>query len=331
MKGEIIIIDAFITNSINETKLLNFIENIKKTRIPILLVSNTIISKEIISIVDYYIYDSNNRLLGDNFTNIDKFILWEVIGDIKLNTFHQHSQKHALSVMVNLLNSLWFLKSLGFKYFHRIEYDTILGDETIELIKINLSECIKQNKKGYFILNHDSQTQTFQYFLCEIDYFLKIIPEIKSENDYIEMINKNFETTDFVILEKIMYKLLNNNDRIKIIEWRNFEFSDSIWNTVSSDVYLEEKYKNTRTNLYLGENNNIIFSKQYIEDQSERLIELYINEEKISQILHKLDGLNSYFFNFIGKDINKIVVSENNNIIDIIDVKNEINFYEKIN
>jgi hypothetical protein len=81
----------------------------------------------------------------------------------------------------------------------------------------------------------------------------------------------------------------------------------------------------------LGENNNIIFSKQYIEDQSERLIELYINEEKISQILHKLDGLNSYFFNFIGKDINKIVVSENNNIIDIIDVKNEINFYEKIN
>jgi hypothetical protein len=331
MDKEIIIIDAFITNKINESKLHNFIENIKKTKIPILLVSNTVISNELINNVDYYIYDSNNRLLGDNFTNIEKFILWGIIGDIKFNTFHSHTQKHALSVMVNLFNSLWFLKSLGFKYFHRIEYDTILGDKTIELIKNNLSECKKQNKKGYFILNHESQTHTFQYFLSEIDLFFKIIPEIKSEDDYIQIINKNFGTSDFIILEKIMYNLLNDNYEIKIVEWKNFEFNDSIWNTVSSDVHLEDKYKNTRTNLYLGESNNIIFSKQNIQDKSERLIELYTNGEKISQIIHRLNSQDEYSFDFIEKQINKIVVSENNNIIDIIDVKNEINFYEKIN
>lgn len=327
MDKEIIIIDAFIYNYENESKLRDFILNIKKTKIPILLISNTVIEKDIINMVDYSIYDHNNRLLSDNFHNVDMFILWGIIGDIKFNTYHKHTQKHALSVMVNLFNALKFVKNLGYNYFHRIEYDTILGEKTINTISHNLDRCKNENKKGYFILNEDSKTHTFQYFMSEIDLFFEMIPEIKSEDDYINIVKEKFENIDFIIVEKLMYSLLNNRKEIKIVEW---EFNDSVWNTVSSDVHLEEKYKNTRTNLYLGEGKNIIFTKQNIEGESERLIELYLKEQKISQISHKLYGLNEYTFDFIEKEIDRVVITEKNTIIDVIDVKNEINFYEKI-
>lgn len=331
MDKEIIIIDAFIGNYENESKLRDFILNIKKTKIPILLISNTVIEKDIINMVDYSIYDHNNRLLSDNFHNVDMFILWGIIGDIKFNTYHKHTQKHALSVMVNLFNALKFVKNLGYNYFHRIEYDTILGEKTINTISGNLNKCKNENKKGYFILDENLKTHTFQYFMSEIDLFFEMIPEIKSEDDYINIVKEKFENIDFIIIEKLMYSLLSDKKEIKIVEWDQIEFNDSIWNTVSSDVHLEDKYKNTRTNLYLGDINNIIFSKQNIQGESERLIELYVNQEKISQIIHKLNDLNDYSFDFIEKQIDKIVVSENNNIIDVIDVKNEINFYEKIN
>lgn len=328
MGKEIIIIDAFITNYINEQKLIRFIERIKLTNIPILLISNSVIKSEIINEVDYFIYDSNNRLFDDVFDSYEKFILWEIIDGVKFNTYHYHKQKHALSVMVNLFTSLTFIKSLGFEYFHRIEYDTILGDKTIDVIKnINNSVC-SEDKKGYFILNHNSKTHTFQYFFSEISFFEEFIPKIREQQDYVDFIKHFYNENKFISVEKLMFDLLYNKECIKIVERDRFEFGDTIWNTVSSDIHLEENQKNCRTSFYKGVNNNIILSKNNINSEVSRKIILYVDDINSGELHHNLNQLYEKQIDYINKDVNKIEIIENEKLIEVIHTNSTENYFE---
>lgn len=328
-KEEIIIVDAYIDNEINNQKLKNFIKQIKKLEIPILIISNTIIDKEIIEEIEYFIYDHENRLFDDNFEDFEKFILWEIIGNYKFNTYHFHKQKHALSVLVNLFNSLKYVESLGYKYFHRIEYDTELGNKTIERIKETNEILKKKEKKGSFVLNNQEKTHTFQYFYCEISHFKKIIPVIRNQEDYKKLIKKFYNNTEFVILEKIMYKLLECDDSIEKIGRDDWPFDDSYWNTSSSTAHLQSYEKKCRTSYYRGLNNDIIFSKNNTSLPIERKIILKSNNSIVDELMHRIVGF-TYFYNYIPKNIDQIIIIENEEILDIIDPKNEENNFQII-
>ena len=326
---EIILIDAFITNEINEKKLENFIDRIKITNLPILLISNTILSEKIVNKVNYYIYDSENRLFDDIFEEYEKFILWEVLNDIRFNTLHEHKQKHALSVMVNLFNGIMFAKNIGYKNFHRIENDTILGDNTINFIRKINEKTNGKRKKGYFFLNEKNKTQKFQYFYSNIDFFLKTIPMIKNQNDYLNLLIKQYKSKKFVHIERVMYDLIKDNNELIITFNDGEEINDSIWNTETSIVHIEDKYKNCRTTFYHGDDSNIILSKNNIKCNTKRKILLFKNGIETEVILHELNGLNEYVFNYINKDIDNIIIVENDSVIDKLIVKNQENFYEK--
>lgn len=327
MDKEIIIIDAFITNKVNEDKLSKFIDKIKETNLPILLVSNTTIEKYILDKVNYYIYDSNNRLFDDVFEEYENFILWNIIGDIKFNTVHKHKQKHGLSVMVNLFNTLNYIESLGFKYFHRIEYDTILGDKTIEKIKNIKDNILNEKFKGYFILNHNKKTHGFQYFFSEINEFYKIVPKIKNQSDYIDIIKKYYNTNKFVTVEQLMYLLLKDNNNLK---FGLNDFDDSVWNTVNSDVHLEKEDKNCITNIYKGTGRYIVMSKNNKEVRTNRVIKIYKNNALTLKLQHDLKGINAYTYNFIENNFDRVDVVENNDIIKTIEKDKESNFFEKV-
>jgi hypothetical protein len=327
--SDIILIDAFITNEINEKKLSDFINRIKTIDLPILLISNTIISEKIVNKVNYYIYDSENRLFDDVFEEYEKFILWEVLNDIRFNTLYEHKQKHALSVMVNLFNGITFAKSIGYKNFHRIEYDTILGDDTINFIRKISEKTNEKGKEGYFFLNKKNKTQKFQYFYSNIDFFLKTIPLIKNQNDYLNLLIRLYDSKKFVHIERVMYDLIKDNNDIILTFNDGEEINDSIWNTETSLVHIEDKYKSCRTTLYRGEDGNIILSKNNIKFDTKRKIILFKNGIEIDFIIHQLKGLNEYVFNYISKDIDNIIIIENNLVIDNLIVKNQENFYEK--
>jgi hypothetical protein len=328
---ELIIIDAFITNNVNELKLSNFIQRIKELGFPILLVSNTIIKDSILKEVDYYIYDSNNRLFEDTFKFYEKFILFEICENIKFNTFHYHKQPHALSVMVNLFNALNFAKNLGYTHFHRIEYDAKLGDLTLKKIKETSQKVSEKNKKGYFTVNTPhNKSQRFQYFFSEIKYFFQIIPLIKNQNDYLDLLVKLYDDSKtFQPIEKVIYDLIYSNRDLLIEEVDEaVEFKDSIWNTESSHSHLTKKDKSCRTNLYKGPECNILLSKNNKDEIVERIISFYKEEEKINEIIHKLTHLGQWIWNTIDKDIDTIIVTEEGVIIDTINVKEEINNFE---
>lgn len=326
--NEIILIDAFITNKLNEEKLKNFIDKIKIIDLPILLISNTIISEEIVKKVNYYIYDSENRLFEDSFEEYDEFILWEVLNDIRFNTVYQHKQKHALSVMVNLFNGISFAKNIGYKNFHRIEYDTILGDNTINFIRKIREKTEKEEKEGYFFLNEKNKTQKFQYFYSNIDFFLKNIPLVREQNDYINILNDLYNSKKFVHIERVMYDLLKNNNNLILTFNDGEEINDSIWNTETSTVHIEDKFKNCRTNFYKGKEYNLILSKNNKEFHTKRIIKLFKDNNEVETLTHEISKINEFIFNKLDKNIDKITISENGEIIEKINTINEKNYFE---
>lgn len=328
MNKEIILIDAFITNKIDEQKLIDFIRKIKDTNLPILLISNSIIDRQIIEMIDFYIYDKKNRLFDYNFGSYDKFILWEIIDGIKFNTHYDHKQVHGLSVMINLFSCLTFIKSFGFEYFHRIEYDTELGTETIHKIS-NISNLIsEEGKKGYFILDFEHKTHTFQYFYSEIDLFLNSIPNIRQQMDYVHFINNFYKHNEFVTVEKLMFDQLINLKNIKIIERKNWEFYDSTWNTTSSMAHLEENHKKCRTNFYHGLDSNVIFTKNNEDSKNKRVFFLYSEDKLLDKIVHELEKIHDVKYNYIEKKITKIEIYNDEVLCDIIEPHKEINFIE---
>ena len=331
---EIIIIDAFITNSRNKSKLSEFIQSVKKINIPILLVSNTIISEDIIKEVDYYLYDSNNRLFKDTFSFYEKFILFKNRGGIKFNDIHLHKQPHALSVIVNLFNSLNFIKSLGYTHFHRIEYDTVLGDLTLDKIKKTSQRVNENNKKGYFTVNTpDHPSHRFQYFFSEIKYFFQILPLIKDQNDYLNLLTKLYsECKTFQPIEKVMYDLIHNDSNLLIEEVRNaVEFQDSIWNTETTQAHKEPHQRICKTEFYKDSNNGIIFSENYSNQAIERLIIFYIGDKQIGEIKHILTELNQWIWHSVPEGVDSIIISEKDIHIDKIYLKEKNNYIEILN
>ena len=55
-----------------------------------------------------------------------------------------------------VFNSLNFIKSLGYTHFHRIEYDTVLGDLTLDKIK-KTSQKVNENGKNYLKNNFNNE------------------------------------------------------------------------------------------------------------------------------------------------------------------------------
>ena len=328
---EIIIIDAFITNSRSRSKLSEFIQSVKTINIPILLVSNTIISEDIIKEVDYYLYDSNDRLFGDVFESYETFLLFKTRGDVRFNDVHLHKQPHALSVMVNLFNSLNFIKNLGYTHFHRIEYDTILGDLTLDKIKNTSQRVDKNNKKGYFTINTpEHPSHRFQYFFSEVKYFSQIIPLIRNQDDYLNLLTRLYsECKTFQPIEKVMYDLIHNDNNLLIEEVRDAtEFQDSVWNTEISQAHEEPHQKQCKTEFYKDSNNGLILSENYSNQSIERLIIFYEGNEKIGEITHVLTELDQWIWHSVPKSTDNITISENGVQIDEICVKEKNNYIE---
>ena len=308
----ITVIDAFISNDSQKILLNNFLLTINQIN-PILLITNSIIDKSVIDKVDYLIYDKNNNLFESTYNNYEKFILWKRINNLKFNSVHYHTQKHGLSVLINLFRSLKFAKELGYTHFRRIEYDTVLGGKSINDIISTPLDCFNNNKKAKFYINEKGY-HSFQYFFSEIDFFLNNFPEIKNENDYVNLIQKEFNSLDFVIVEKLMSYYINklNKDEIYLKNDLASELNDSIWNQSLSNSGTIKQMQGCSTELYKQGDKNLIFTlnKQNIPLYRKVIIYYHNNNPDVFEYNCKNEG--EWFLNDIKEDVYKIEIYDNN-------------------
>lgn len=340
----IVIIDCFVANQLIELKLIDQIEKLKKNNFDILLISNTKVCDRVLEKVDYYIYDKRNQLFESTYTNVMDidFIDYIYIGDEYQFTLHKVSpglQRHGLSVLVNLYNSVSFVKSLGYTHFWRVEVDDLFGSDSLMFIKSSENILKEHNKKAVLYYNESLDPMypnniSFHFMYWNIDYFLEKIPQIKNEKDYKNIILKNFNSLDFVIAEEFIYRFIKMNGDADVLvkdgSKMDIDLKDTVWNTNASLSNLSPKFENCWTSLFNMRDREglFLFTKNLSNSEKVRKIVIYYHNktEEVNQILTEF---NSWCWNIIDKNPYKFEIYENNRLLyteQCDEIKNYVEF-----
>lgn len=311
----IVIIDCYVHSSQIENKLHNCIRNLKKHKQDVLLISNKVIKEEILNLVDYYVYDSENRLFSDDKYSADPITLYKIFDSLEIYEVIKGVQKHGLSVMRNLFKAIKIAKEYGYTHFHRVEVDDIMGDISLD----NMTLVPKFEVNGIFYFNENDIS--FHYMYCSIDYFLNNVREINTEEDYYDYLRNEMQSSSFRNVEEFVRHNLNNSDltNIKTLKGSdmNKDFPDTLWNTEVSPSNIDSKYKNCTTSLYRvfdtegNQKDSIaVLSYNYSESICTRRIEIVYNSGMIREIYHRMDGKGFWSYDLVPNLINKILVFE---------------------
>lgn len=319
-KKSIVIIDCFVHSKNVEEKLRNCIKNLKRYKQDVLIISNKIIPEDVLSLVDYYVYDKENRLFSDKSYSADPITLYKIYDDIEMYEVVSGVQRHGLSVMRNLFKAIKIAKEYGYTHFHRVEVDDIMGDISLDSISL----VHKLGLDGIFYFNENDIS--FHYMYCSIDYFLNNVREINTEDDYYDYLKNEMESNSFRNVEEFVRHNLNKSDltNIKTLKGSdmNKDFPDTIWNTEVSSSNIDSKYKNCTTRLYrvLDSNQNetdslAVLSYNYSDSLCERKIHIIYNSGMIKEINHRMDGKGYWSYEIVPNLINKILVFENDMLL----------------
>ncbi len=286
------IIDCFADSKIVENNLISCVKKFKNKGHDVFVISNTPLEKEIIAETDFFFYDKRNQLFKENYSDVHPVDFWHRIGDFTVHNIKPGLQKHGLSVLINLFNALHFCKRLGYTHFQRIESDSIFGPLSMERIARVPYEVESEKKKGLFYFNYDNfpKDVSFHYFYCEIDHFLDIVMDIRSEENYKRFLMDFTGKLDFRIVENFIFEHFEaDKEYSKIIiksgkSQMDSDFPDTIWNTVTSQSNMDSKYRGCVSEIYEArsggsKNGFVLYSHNYCDRDIKRKI-----------LLHKFDG-----------------------------------------
>jgi len=333
----ITIIDSFISNNSVLVKLRETIKNLKNYNHKILLVSNTVPPDDVVKSVDYFLYNHENKLFREKYTDLGLVDLWKSFPQITIHEIHEEFQKHGLSVLCNLFNCLDLAKSLGYNYFQRIEVDDLYSPKGYEFMTTVPSLLTDNNKKSLFYFNENKDV-SFHYFFSEIEYFLNNIPRIYNEDSFLNYLKINGYERSFRPVEVYLYENLKSKDIDNVLirngsDEMNRDFDGTIWNTESSQATISEKYEGCPSKIYRVQNstNIAIVSYNYNNFPTKRKIVVELENHQ-DTIYHNLDYFDAWAYNIFDSSVKKILVydqttdrllyeSENKNIEDFIELK----------
>lgn len=326
----ITIVDSFVHNDNISKKLKNALEWMCQDGHDVLLVSNTVVDKDTLKNVKFYLYDHRNQLFKEKYEIGNIVDFWKSIGPgFMLHDIVPETQPHGLSVLVNLFNALLYAKAQGYTHFQRFEVDDLFGEKSREYIKKIPDLCAEQNKKGLFYYN--TNDISFHYFYCEIDTFLNKVPRISSEQDYIDYLKKYHNNKVFKIVEVFVYKNLKRTGDAELLiasgDDMNQHFPDTHWNTETSVSSFDKKYKgctskiyyineyNKDTDSYERTNKYILFTYSYVSHLVKRTIRVKKINGEVIELYHNTHNAGGWCMNDLPEDTQSISVYENNELL----------------
>jgi len=327
----ITIVDSFVYNDTIKNKLKNCVEWLKNDGHEVLLVSNTIVGEEILKNVKFYIYDNRNQLFDENYEIGSVVDFWQIYDDdFQLHNVVPETQKHGLSVLINLFNALSYAKQQGYTHFQRFEVDDLYGEKSREHIKNVPSICIQNKKEGLFYYNEDRSPKdiSFHYFYSNIDLFLEKIKRISKEQDYVDYLKSFYGNKAFKIVEAFIYDNLKKNGDEEFIKKYGMkemalDFPDTNWNTETSITSIDSKYGkcvtklysvnefNKETNAYYKGSTYILHTKSYVSELVNRRIEVEKNNGEKFNLFHSTAILGAWTWHELASDIKSVSVYEN--------------------
>ena len=238
---EIIYIVDYSNTLEKQINLLNLIKGINREVYDVCVSSHCVLPEWIIELCDYYFYDKNNDLLYDPFLQEFRYYTNEVF-EIWYKSI-QVKSTWLLAILRLNLPTFTFLKSLGYKVVHTIEYDTKiknldeLKDNSILLENHDVVAYIHPNKTlgntfenplwihGCF-LSLNLSSFKFNEFNFDRDVLIKILYTHSSSNVSCAQEKTAF---DYIWKSKKIYKKplekALNSFNLNLVTSNNSEFS----------------------------------------------------------------------------------------------------------
>jgi autotransporter strand-loop-strand O-heptosyltransferase len=172
----------------------------------IILVTHYHIDEDILSMVDYFIYDKDNPLLyAKDYGKYNNELFYFFKNDnCRVNKILPF--RHDYTVWTSMRNACNFAKYLGKEYIFYLEYDCILDSKGF---KDNFIFPLEDHDACVFSnFGDDANTFYFNLFSIRTDILLEIINKFKNKDDYFSFIKNNLVETIFSnILREITNKV----------------------------------------------------------------------------------------------------------------------------
>jgi FkbM family methyltransferase len=313
----IIIIDSYVSSERIQQKLIDQINRFKLAGFDVMLVSNTKIDIDIQDLVDYFFYDRRNQLFEHDYKDVsdifhEKLIYSNLEHQFTLRERIKGYQRHGLSVLINIANSVNLAKSLGYKNFIRCEVDDIFGERSIDWIKEAQNLIQKEKKKALLFFNdYDNQPSnlSLHFMFWNIDFFIETIPKIENEEDYRSKIKELGEERDFLIIEEFYYKFAKSvKEEILIYNGRTMDkyFPDTFWDTEFSLSNFGIKFNKFFYRIYRIQDRPgfFLFIRNLTSEPIEVRWEIRLDTGKQDTIIQNLPpGLDSWCWNIVDEDL----------------------------
>ena len=313
--------DVFFHTQSNLDNFIDYATNMRKTGLPLLLMTNSKFDSKVIDYVDYLIYDKENRLFQYDYKNYKPLILFFSNECLNFHIPTVGKQKHGLSVLSNFYRSLEFLKSLNYTHIIKTEADCVI--ENTNRINEELQNMVDSNKKGLIYLHNDNGDFFTSYHIMyfEIDYLLSLFPKINNEKDYQNYI----KSENFLSAEELLTNIVKPRIDEIIVKDSNLVFSDyganSSWNRILSPVESDKIVNGCIPNIFKVYKNNVLLEDTFaiaIVDMSNGqknsckfVVEI---ENTIKEFNFEIDKSNPYNFELIkfDKKLTKITIIKEN-------------------
>ncbi len=226
LKDHIFAVCSHPNSEVSERLTKKCILKIKELGGEIILSSHCPASVDLLSYVDYHIYDKNNRLiLANEYKNFD----------ISNYVFYENEEYYSefvkpiiydYAVFKLIKNSVALAQSLNKNYLHVINYDCLLDID--DYIK-NFIDPLASNDLCYTVWDKDIKDMIATYlFSFKIDSFINLFVSIKNEQDYFKNRYKGWQ------LEKLFWDY-GENQKLKYYkgDYPNNKLNTQSINTVN--------------------------------------------------------------------------------------------------
>jgi len=215
----LIFIDAYINTPEKEEVFVKNVNNFIDAGYDLFIISNKLVKFDKFDKVKYFEYDSRNRLLKDKYgyksaSDSCFFIMKKQYIDYMngnkeedFNILAPIFNPTNLSVLYNTRRMCEVAKEFGYTNIMRVDYDCIFDRYDFENTFLKDAETSDWNNYG--VAAPGCFGIYINWVYLNIDYFIKNIPLIKTEDQYKEFLLNNFGELKYLTFEKIIYTLLN--------------------------------------------------------------------------------------------------------------------------
>lgn len=190
MTDDIIIVTAYPNTDEKSEVLRKCILQLKKTNKEILLCSHFPADKDIISLVNYYIYDSRNEIITNEeyaqYISGDSSYYFFETNEFVFYIRNMYNYYHYFAIYQLFESAFKYVEMLGKEYCYLMEGDVIVHDEDLHQFNDIKKRVIDNNKLAYFQFNGDFAVYSVTFFFSNVKFFLKNLNFVKTKTEYIE-------------------------------------------------------------------------------------------------------------------------------------------------